>query len=187
MRRFAVPLAIALFTGLCVLSPEADAGGLSMKDGRWRIEIQGMVGTNIGKGDHSDDVYSVLEIEYEMPFAQRWAFGIKAIPAFVMDQNSPQDGDSTIFGAGLGAGFRVYQHKESRHGLFFEAGTVVLLHNPKFEDNGGSVNFFNEFGLGYKWRSDWHVTAKWEHISNASTHDENAGVNAWGVAIGRTF
>ena len=82
---------------------------------------------------------------------------------------------------------RVYQHADVRNGLFAEAGVSVLWNRPKFEENGSDVNFLNEFGIGYQFKSNWHVTAKFEHISNASTASHNAGTNAYGLAIGRTF
>ena len=172
----------------CVFSVDAYAGGLAMKDGVWRLEIQGNVGTNIGKGKHSDDFYAVAELEYEMPFAERWTFALKLIPALIMDQSDPDDEyDHMVYGAGFGIGFRVYQRPQERTGFFLEAGGSAIAHKNRFSGNGSNVNFLTEFGLGYKWRNDWHVTAKWQHISNASTNEDNDGTNAWGLAVGKTF
>lgn len=167
---------------------EAHAGGLSMEDGRWRLEIQGVVGTNIGKGKHTDDHYAVVELEYEMPIAERWTFALKVLPLLIMDQSDDDDDfDHTIFGGGAGVGLRVYQIPEERRGFFFEAGASLIGHKNEFSGNGSNINFLTEFGIGYKWKNDWHITGKWEHISNASTDEDNDGVNAWGLAVGKTF
>jgi len=78
---------------LLACTAQAHAGVLSLKDGRWRYEIQGMHGTNIGGGDHNDDAYIVGEIEYEMPAYRRWALGLKAVPLFVLNQHDNDTGD----------------------------------------------------------------------------------------------
>lgn len=185
MNRVALWAAIA--TVAFTLSLDAHAG-ISLKDGQWRFEIQGGVGTNVGKGKHSDDGFMIAELEYEMPFADRWTFALKALPAVLFDQNDPGDEfEHTIYGAGIGFGLRVYQRAEERTGLFLEAGVSAIVHENRFSGNGSNLNFLSEFGIGYKWRSEWHVTGKWQHISNASLEDDNDGVNAWAIAVGKTF
>ena len=57
----------------------------------------------------------------------------------------------------------------------------------RFDGNSGSVNFFSEGGIGYKFKRDWHVAVKISHISNAGLAGSNAGVNTLGIAFGYTF
>jgi hypothetical protein len=179
---------VTAFLCAAFFSAEAQAGKILIKDGHWRLELQGMIGTNGGKGDHADDMYVVGQVEYEVPAFRRSAFGLKIIPLFLFDQDDQDTGEKdTIVGGGIGVAYRIYQHAESRDGFYLEGSISVLFHSPRFEDNTGDINFLSEVGLGYKFENAWHVAVKWEHISNGSTSRKNAGVNSVGLGVGKTF
>jgi len=177
-----VVAAVLVAATLAGFAHTAHAGGLHLKDGHWRIEVQGLLGTNVGNGEHAGDVGFVTELEYETPFAQRWTFAFKAIPALYYNQEKTSD--DNIGGVGFGIGLRIYQRADERTGFFGEIGSGPVFHFNQFEGNGSNINFYTQFGVGYKFRSGWHVAAKYVHLSNAGTDNDNDGVNNIVLAFG---
>ena len=179
-----LPVVVGLALVWTTLSaPEASAGGLEWSEGRWRLELSGFKGIHQGSRDREDDWNINGTVEYEAPLWTHATLGIRLHPIFFYhdDRN-----DEEIYGVGAGPTFRLY-HKEERRGLFFEAGLSALVHVNRFDGNGSNLNFISEFGLGYKFDNDWHVSVKWRHISNASISDDNAGSNGIGIGAGFTF
>jgi len=103
---------------------------------------------------------------------------------FIYNQD---DGDPTVWGGGVGIVGRIYQKEEERTGFFVEGGVAVLAHSNEIEDNSSNVNFLPQAGVGYQWKSGWHVTLQIQHISNGSLASHNAGANSIGVAAGFRF
>jgi len=151
-------------------------------EGRWRLELTGL---NVfdSPGRHKDGQrYFTGSVEYEFPVSRRGKLGLRLYPLFFHEGSHP------IYGAGAGLSARVYQHAEEYTGLFGEVGVSALWHSREFHDNSTRVNFLSEAGIGYQFRkSDWHVTLKVEHISNAGLGGDNAGLNGVGLAVGYTF
>ncbi len=166
-----------------VSAPEADETG--WKNGKWRLELSGFAAVRSGKRSRTGDFGFAGSAEYEIPLGKRLSFGIKTYPLYFYDQDD--SGEDTVFGAGIGPEFRVYAKNAQRKGFFFEIGTAVLVATGRFDGNSGAVNFLNEAGVGYKFERDWHITAKFSHISNAGFANHNSGVNSAGIAIGYTF
>ena len=55
------------------------------------------------------------------------------------------------------------------------------------EGNSSNVNFLIGLGLGYKFKSNWHTVLKYEHVSNSSLGERNAGANSLGFGFGYSF
>ena len=65
--------------------------------------------------------------------------------------------------------------------------SAVLATTGRLDGNSGAVNFLNEGGIGYKFKRDWHVAAKINHVSNLGFASKNSGANSLGIAMGYTF
>lgn len=160
----------------------AAAGGA---EGRWRVEGQGFVTFDTSRTEHEGDLFFTGSVEYEMPVLSRGAVGVRFYPLFLLD---PHTGSrETVFGTAAGVTGRVYQKAEVRKGWFAEAGVSALWHSRYFEGNGSRINFMSEFGVGYHFENDVHLSGKYSHISNAGMKKDNAGVNGVGLAVGYSF
>ncbi|MCC6144253.1 MAG: acyloxyacyl hydrolase, partial [Candidatus Hydrogenedentes bacterium] len=155
----------------CCLPAAAD---LQFDEGRWRLELSGGTGIHSGQRDRTGDQLYEVNIEYEFPATQHMTLGLRLYPSFVYA------GPDTVWGAGAGLSAKLYQ-KPDYHGLFVEAFGNGIGHTPRFEGNSSSFNFLIGAGLGYRFQNDWHVTLKYEHISNASIGDRNQGINTVGL------
>ncbi len=179
-------LSAAVVAGTAVLEPPAAcADGFDWKDGKWRLELSGFTGFRSGRRSRSGDLRIVGSVEYEVPLAKRLTLGIKAYPLFFHDQDDA--GEDTVVGAGVGPQLRVYSKGAERRAFFAEVGTAVLVVAGRFDGNSGAVNFLGEAGLGYKFKRNWHVAAKFSHVSNSGFGDHNSGVNTLGLAFGYSF
>ena len=179
----------AMVAALGGLSSRAAADGINfreaIRDGRWRVETQGFAALHSGKTDREGDKFATLSDEYEMPETSHFTCGLRAYPLFVYEPH--RSSDDTIFGVAGGLAARYYFKEDTYKGWFAEGGSSVLWHSRHFRENGSRVNFMLEGGVGYQFERDWHATFKFTHISNASMNDDNAGVNALGLALGYTF
>ncbi|MCL4218721.1 MAG: acyloxyacyl hydrolase [Candidatus Hydrogenedentes bacterium] len=173
----------------CALPAQADNWiNQSFDDGWWRAEFQAAGGAYSGETSRGGDYYVAASIEYEWPVFARCTLGLRFYPLFLFHEEEDEDyGAGTIYGGAFGIAGRMYRNPEERRGWFAEAGVALLLHSDKFEGNGGNLNFLNEIGVGYKWRNDWHLSVKWEHISNGGTSRPNSGVNTFALAVGKSF
>ena len=168
-----------------VIAPAACANDYSWKDGRWRLELTGTTAFYSGNRSRTGDIGIQGSVEYEVPLVKHLTFGIKAYPLYFYDQNDR--GEDTVFGVGVGPAFRVYSNGAEHRGFFVEVSGVTLATVGRFDGNSGTMNFFSEGGIGYKFKRDWHVAAKISHISNAGLAGSNSGVNNLGLAFGYTF
>lgn len=179
--------AAALMWGI---SADADSV-LDWDRSQWRLDISGLSGLDTGRESRSGDFNANIVAEYEVPFTgrdafqERSTFGFRLRPLFYYRQND--GGDENIFGAAAGFSLRVYQHRESRTGIFGEIAEEFLLQSGKFEDSSTHFNFLNQFSVGYQSENDWFIGARIAHMSNAGLGDRNAGVDMVGVFGGITF
>ena len=178
-------------SGLCIgvlalaLAPAAFAGGVNWADGQWRVEGGVVAAFDDAGADRSNDVYAKLSFEYEASTDYRVTMGVRLYPMFLYLQDEPRE---TIYGAGGGLVFRLYQREQTRDGFYVEAGSSLLVHANRFEGNGSNVNFLSEAGIGYKVpHRPMHVALKVEHISNAGLKSDNAGVNGVSLSLRLTF
>ena len=152
-------------------------------DGHWRLELSGATDLSKGLSGNPGDALGVFSVEYEFPYMPYGTIGLRGIPLLYYGQNGYDD----VVGAGLGIGTRLYHVKNEYRGFFLEGESHVLFHIERFQSNGSNINFLSGVGLGYKFKNDWHVVLKYEHISNASLASENVGVDTIGLGIGWSF
>ncbi|MCC6696793.1 MAG: acyloxyacyl hydrolase [Candidatus Hydrogenedentes bacterium] len=153
-------------------------------EGRWRTEVGAATGFHSGRRDRTGDIVVKGSLEYEWPIFARATLGLRTYPLFLYMQDDPED---TLAGGGLGIASRVYQNKDTRDGVFVEGGASVLFHSNHIEGNDATMDFLLEGGLGYQFKSNWHVTLQVQHISNGGLSEDNAGANSVGLAVGYTF
>jgi len=179
MRRLALGIATTLI--LAGVSAPA-AAELRFKEGMWRVEVTGGAGLHSGTEDRTGDRQLTATVEYEIPTFEHVTLGLRLLPALLYDQD---EGD-TVFGAGVGMSTRLYLKKDYR-GLYAEAEGHMFGNIGDIEANSSNINFLIGFGVGYAFKNNWHTVLKYEHISNASIGDENAGANTIGIGIGYRF
>ena len=185
---------------LAFFSTPAGAG-VNFEEGMWRLELNNDFGVHQGSQDRSGD-YSVNGIvEYEIPATPRTTLGLRLMPLFVYTQDDEDhdyryfkrafhdddDDGGTVWGGGFGIGGRIYQVKSEYRGWFAEVGVTALLHSNEFNGNNSNLNFISGLGVGYQFKSDWHVQVHYQHISNASLGSRNSGANSLGVGLGYRF
>ncbi len=189
-------LCVAAFMALCV---PANAG-LNLDEGMWRLELNNDFGIYSGTRSRTGD-YSVNGIvEYEVPVSNRATLGLRLMPLFIYTQNNDSDyrtfrrhldpgtdEGGTVWGGGFGVGGRFYQVKDEYRGWYAEAGVSALLHDTRIDGNSSNLNFLNTLGVGYQFKSDWHIQLHYQHISNASLGSRNSGANSVGVGFGYRF
>lgn len=154
------------------------------EDGRLRIEGQGWGGVRSGGRSRSGDIGVSAIVEKEFMLGHKLTVSPRAIPLFYVDEYH-RDGHD-ILGVGVGVTLRHYW-SEPQDGFYFEFSESLIAHSEKFRGNSGSVNFMSELGIGYEFDSDWHVIAKWRHLSNAGIADKNSGINFVGIGVGYSF
>ncbi|MCH7959186.1 MAG: acyloxyacyl hydrolase [Candidatus Hydrogenedentes bacterium] len=154
------------------------------RDGLWRTELSIFTGIRSGGRSRTNDVNLNGTLEYEMPAGKRGTAGIRIHPLFFYDEKRT---DRKVWGGAVGPMIRIYRKGHDRRGLFGEMGGSVLWHSNEIRGNTSRVNFLFETGVGYKFDTKWHVSAKVRHFSNAGIDSKNSGVNAIGLAVGYTF
>lgn len=173
-----------LFTLLMMLLPAPwAAADVKFDEGRWRLELSGGTGIHSGSTDRQGNILVTGSAEYEFPATAHTTLGLRLLPLFVYDQ----DDYETAVGGGFGLSGRLYQHAEEYRGWFGELEVSALGHDGKLRGNSASLNFLTGVGVGYKFKSHWHATLRYEHISNAGLGENNAGANSIGLAFGYTF
>lgn len=171
-----------------------------MEEGMWRLELNNDFGVHQGSRDRSGDYSFNGIVEYEVPATPRTTLGLRLMPLFVYTQDDENDHrifdrifednddtDDTVWGGGFGLGGRIYSVKDEYRGWFGEIGVTALLHSNEFNGNNSNINFISAFGVGYQFKSDWHVQVHYQHISNASLGSENSGANSLGLGLGYRF
>ena len=197
-RRFLFVVFVAAATGGIALPASA---GLDLKEGMWRLELNNDFGIHQGSRDRSGDYSLTGIVEYELPAASRVTLGLRLMPLFLYGQDDSRDDDllrrwfdeedyedgGTVFGAGAGIAARIYQVRDEFRGWFGEVAVTALVHGDEFNGNNSNLNFLSSFGVGYQFKSDWHVQIHYQHISNASLGSRNSGANTVGLGIGYRF
>lgn len=184
--RAPVMVSMVLLAGLCNAAAAQDVDFReAFRNGRWRLETQGFAALYSGKTDREGDKFATFSVEYEMPVSSHFSVGLRGYPLFVYLPH--RTSDDTLYGVAGGVAARYYFKEEAHRGWFAEGGGSALWHSRCFRENGSRINFMLEAGLGYQFERDWHDTFKFTHISNASMHHDNAGVNALGLGVGYTF
>lgn len=186
---------IAAIVTSVLLVNDAQAGtweeikALSWEDGRNRLEVQGWAGMRSGRRSRSGDGGIVGSYEREFVVGEKLTVGARLIPVFFYAADAePGDNypETDVAGFGFGLTIRRYLH-EAEDGWYAELAESVIAHEEKFNGNSGSVNFMTELAIGYEFASDFHVSGRWRHLSNAGLADDNSGVNAFGISIGFSF
>ncbi len=178
---FAGKLVFIVVAGIACSAPAA--GEIQFDEGRWRLELSHGRGVHSGSTDRTSDFYHTVSLEYETPATSHITLGLRALPVFLYHD----DESDAIYGAGVGLTGRLYQHADSHTGLFGEVGAAALWHSRHFENNSSSINFLTEAGVGYRFPEHWHVSVKFQHISNAGLGGCNSGANGVTLALGYTF
>jgi hypothetical protein len=193
-------VAVLLLAPVGLLAPRAEAG-FDIKEGMWRLELNNDFGVHQGSRDRSGDYSLNGIVEYEIPTTSRTTVGLRLMPLFLYTQDEEDDhrrfrhcfdGDDrdegdTVLGGGFGLAGRVYQVKDEYRGWYGEAGVTALFHGNEIDGNNSNLNFLSSFGVGYQFKSDWHVQVHYQHISNASLGSRNSGANAIGIGVGYRF
>ncbi len=182
MRKNGFTFAVVACIPVVLLSGKAWARPIDFDAGHWRLELQGAGVLHSSKTDHAGDYFVSGSVEYESPWTDHVAFGIRAYPLFLYPRPQP------LYGAALGLVFRIYRNAAMDSGPYAEAGVSALWHSRDFSDNSSRLNFLNELGVGYKFEGKpWHIAVKYQHISNAGIAGKNAGVNAVSLGFGYSF
>ena len=184
-------LSILMMSVMCTGVSEANVVGefvqdvkdLTWEEGRIRIEGQGWAGTRSGRRSRTGDWSVTATVEKEFKLKHRLTVGLRAIPLFYYEE---EETDEKIWGAGVGASFRWYT-QEAMDGWYVEYSESLVGHDEKFRGNSGTFNFMSEVAWGYEFDNNWHVAAKWRHLSNGGLASSNAGINGLGISIGYSF
>ena len=188
MKGYHVALGVALLLGTFPALAGEPALSLKKGDTFWRAEISVTPGTFSGKTGRNGDFYFTGSVEYDWVMRERLILGLRAYPLFWYHEHDEGNGESeNIEGGGIALTLRYYIKKNRFTGWYGEASSGPVVLSDYFEDNSSRVNFLNTLGIGYQFKNDWHITATWQHISNAGLGADNAGVNGFGMAIGYRF
>ena len=185
----------------------ANPAQAAFSDGHWRAELtlgQGVGGSSI---DRDDDFMTTLSLEYAFPVASRVELGLRGM-AFYYDADTNNDLDDldefvesliddfdlrssineeSVYGLGFGIAARFYVKKNEYRGCFIELATHALAHEGNIPGNNSNINFYSTAGIGYQFKSGWHLVGKYGHISNAGLGSSNSGSNVASIGVGFSF
>lgn len=187
----------------------AEAEG-AFSEGRWRLEVSAHSGLSVGNFDRSGDLMALTTVEYEIPLSGHVTAGLKLHPVFTYEQDeldvddlfdadvleavrklefdfSRDVGGDSVWGAGIGAGVRIYQVKTEHRGLFLDLGVSALFHEGQLNRDSSNVDFLSGVGVGYQFNFGLNAKLSYSHVSNAGLGDENAGSNLLGIGLGFRF
>jgi hypothetical protein len=155
--------------------------GNRLPHARWRFELTTSTGFHSGTHSRDGDLGLRTNVDYEIPIVEHLTIAPRIIPLFLYHQNHDND---DVWAGGVGVVFRGYSNGKEQRGFFGELGGHVIAQAGKFDGNSGTFNFIDEFGVGYQFKSGWHVTGKVNHISNLGFAEDNASVNHYGLGFG---
>ena len=164
---------------------DAPQGELGFKAARWRVEMYLGTGTSSGHRSRDGDFHLRTAVDYEIPVLKHMTVAPRLLPLTYINE-AGSDGQ-TLYAFGFGVAVRGYSNGDEQRGWFGEGSLNVLAQTDKFTGNSGTVNFMEELGVGYMFKSRWHLAAKFNHMSNAGLASENAGLNSAGLGVGYTF
>lgn len=199
----------ALIAFLTVGALMARAEG-AFSEGHWRLEVSAQSGLNVGNFDRSGDVMALTTVEYEIPLSGHVTAGLKLHPVFTYEQDeldlddlfeadlvdavrklefdfAHDAGGDSVWGAGFGAGVRIYQVKTEHRGLFLDLGLSALFHEGRLNRGSSNIDFMSGVGVGYQFNFGLNAKVNFSHVSNAGLGDENAGSNLLGLGLGFRF
>ncbi len=159
------------------------------EQGHWRFESLGGIGlSSSDESDRKGDYYFASSIGYEWPvYGSRREVGLRGYPVLLYDQDRNDKGrNDTVYAAAFGPVIRWYESTNHKGG-YLEIGVSLMWNSHLFRSNSARWNALTEFGVGYKFDSDWHVALKLQHISNGQTRPTNKGVNAVALCFGFAF
>lgn len=201
--------AAVLATFLLFIPTSAEAEG-AFSEGKWRLELSAHSGLDVGNIDRSGDLMALTTVEYEIPLSGHVTAGLKLHPVFTYEQDEldvddlfdadlvdavrklefdfsrDAEGDS-VWGAGVGAGVRIYQVKTEHRGLFLDLGVSALFHEGQLNRDSSNIDFMSGVGVGYQFNFGLNAKLSFSHVSNAGLGEENAGSNLVGLGIGFRF
>lgn len=200
--RLSVAVLALILCGL--MAPTAHAG---ISDTHLRTELSLGKGVHSGNFNRNDDFMATLSLEWAFAVAPRVELGLRGIAMYydadmddgLQDWGDAVDsllddfdldsdyGDDTILGIGFGIAARFYTKKEAYNGVFFEVAGHALAHDGHIPGNSSNFNFYTTGGIGYQFKSNWHVIAKCGHISNAGLGSNNSGSNVASIGVGYSF
>jgi len=121
-------------------------------------------------------------IEYEWNIFHPFTMGVRGYPLFLYFS------DKLIYGFGGGITNRYFTNSQNKSGVYVELGISLIWHSRYFPENSARVNFFSEFGIGYKFLGDnLQLGVKIHHLSNGNTADKNLGWNDYSLGVGYSF
>ena len=163
--------------------PAAAAGKEKVEkpDTHLRLEISGY---RAFTGDKANgDYYISGAVELEIPVVNHASLGLRLLPLFLYPD---KEDHADIYGIAAGIGGRLYTGADNT-GVFLEAGASALWSMDKLKLHDSTVGFLGDCGLGYQFRSGWHLSVKAQHISDTGMGDLTGGTNGVGVATGFSF
>lgn len=138
--------------------------------------------------DREEDYFLLASAEYEWPIQEQMTLAARGYPLFFYNlRGSEKDEKEDILGVGMGVALRFYPDGIKSKGPYGEIGSAVLWHDNHMPDNGSSVNFLSDLGVGYDFGNSWAATLKIFHLSNAGLDDENSGFDGLAFGISKTF
>ena len=152
--------------------------------GRVRLEGTAAGSWYSGRQQRGGDVSFRILVDYEIPVREHFTVGPRVMPFMFYNENHA--GDNDIYAFGIGFVLRGYVREDCR-GFYGELGSMGIAQTDKFEGNSGGCNFMEEIGIGYLFKSDWSLSLKAGHISNAGLADHNSGVNWGSLGVGYSF
>lgn len=155
--------------------------GNRLPHARWRFELTTTTGFHSGTHSRDGDIGLRTNVDYEIPIVEHLTIAPRIIPLFYYAQNHDHD---DVWAGGAGVVFRGYSNGKEQRGFFGELGGHLIAQVGKFDGNSGTFNFIDELGVGYQFKSGWHVTGKVNHISNLGFAEDNGSVNHYGLGFG---
>ncbi len=156
--------------------------------GQWRGEIgTTSFGTNQFP-DNTGDWMVIGSVEYEWAYLDKTTLGLKGYPFLIYYQDNNGRGKSDyIYAAGIAANIRYYQNAIRSEGWYAEAAAGPIINSEYFEDNGCSVNFLLDGGIGYQFDNNITLAVKYYHISNGGLDNRNIPLDMVGFSVGYQF
>jgi len=167
---------------VCALSLPTVASALSDR-GQLRFDFSIMHGVQCGMTDRTDDVAVIGAIQREHRVRSRGAVVRVLIPLFTYEDSEPE----RRLGAGAGFALRCYAREGGVMGAFGEIGLAAICMERRLIDDDSSLDFQSHVAVGVAASNGAHMAVRFQHLSNGSIRDPNAGANLVGLAVGFTF
>ncbi len=171
----------ALRTDLSLSAPPTDTFGQAET---WRWTVQAGFGADV-KGDDNYLALGGVGLSYFLVDDLSLNFELNG---FYVDQEGE---DSSPIGVNFNLLLRWHFFKRDSWTIYFDGGAGMLYTSDDVPDNGSSFNFTPQAGLGMSFalneKARLLLGARWHHISNANTYDENPGRDSVQAYVGLSF